>query len=59
MRQYLNKKVRLSVEIDGKTLHYTCEITDVSDTHITFIDKFGNVMSKRIADIIEIEEERD
>lgn len=56
MREWLNKKVRLSVEIDGRTLYYTATIIDVSDTHITFIDKFDKTITKRISDVIEVEE---
>ena len=59
MREYINKKVRLSADIDGKVLYYSGEVISVTDTHITFIDKFGDTKTKRIADIIEIEELRE
>ena len=60
MKEFLGKSVFINANIEGRNLFYTAkEVTSVSDTHITFIDKFNNVVSLRISDIVEIKEEGD
>ena len=40
MKEFLYKYVYITILKDGKKLYYTCAyITNVSDTHISFIDK--------------------
>ncbi len=54
MRQFLNKKVFLKIQTSNdKTLFFTATITEVTDTHIFFIDKYGLLNSYLITDIIE------
>lgn len=55
MKQYIGKKCKVRVLRDGTCLHYTAvPMTNVSDTHISFVDKFGESRSFRIVDIVEI-----
>ena len=43
MKEFLNKYIYITIKKDGVFLYYTCAyITDVSDTHISFIDKLHN-----------------
>jgi len=56
MKQYVGKKVILRVIVDGVSLSYTATINKVDKTHIHFTDKFGENLSYRIQDIIEIRE---
>lgn len=58
MEEYINKKVFLRISIDGKTLFYNAVITNVTRTHISFIDKFDQKYCYRIEDVIEIKEEK-
>lgn len=51
MKEWIGKKVKISHETNGKTFFYTGKIIEVSDTHITFIDKFGTKYSKRISEV--------
>lgn len=41
MRQFLNRRVKLTININGRKLYYTALVTAVTDEHITFIDKYG------------------
>ena len=40
MIEYKGKRVKLHIIKNGADLFYTALITDVNDTHITFIDKY-------------------
>ncbi len=43
MKHFLHKYVYITINKNGVPLYYTCAyITDVSDTHISFIDKLHN-----------------
>lgn len=59
MRQYLNKRCKIRVlNEEGKRLHFTADpVTNVTDTHISFTDKFGKPRSYLIKDVVEIYEE--
>lgn len=54
MKQYMGKDCKIHVQRAGKDLYYTAHITDVTDSHITFIDKFGEMLTFRITEIIEV-----
>ena len=55
MKEFLNKKVHLEVKVnDDKSLHFTAIILEVSDTHITFRDKFDSILCYKIDSIIQI-----
>jgi len=55
MKQYLNKTVKLEIEIKGKKpLFYTATITAITETHISFIDRYNKPYTYRIKDIVEI-----
>lgn len=40
-----NKKFRIEISKDGKQLNYTANIIELTDTAITFQDKFGEIFS--------------
>jgi len=43
MKDFLHKYVYITINKNGNILYYTCAyITNVSNTHISFIDKFHN-----------------
>ncbi len=54
MKQYIGKQCKLHVQINEKDLFYTAKIIDVTETHISFIDKFDEKYSFRLTDIVEI-----
>ena len=55
MKEFIGKKCKITFLVGGKTLHYTAKtVTSVSDSHISFIDKFEESHCFRIQDIIEI-----
>ena len=58
MKQFLNKRVKLGVKLSGVRLSYTGTITEVSETHISFTDKFGTNMMFNISCVIDIQEIR-
>ncbi|PIN78324.1 hypothetical protein COV14_04140 [Candidatus Woesearchaeota archaeon CG10_big_fil_rev_8_21_14_0_10_33_12] len=54
MKEYTNKQCKLHINIGGKDLFFNAIITDVSDTHISFTDKYNDKFSFRIIDVVEI-----
>lgn len=60
MKDFLGKSAYIVVIRNDKELNFTAkEVTSVSDTHITFLDKFNEVHTFRITDIIEITEKKE
>lgn len=56
MKQIIGKSCRLTVKVGREVLFYTVkEVLEVTDTHILFIDKFGQEYSYRLADIMQIQ----
>jgi len=54
MQQYLNHPCRLHILFEGKNLFYHAKkVTEVTENHITFIDRFNNTYTFRLADIKE------
>lgn len=54
MKHLIGKSCKLTLEVNNKILYYTVkQVTDVTETHISFIDKFDDVWSFRIKDIVE------
>jgi len=43
MRQFLNRRVRLTIAVGDIKLYYTAVVTAVTDEHITFIDRNNEV----------------
>ncbi len=54
MIEYLNKQVIIVVKPSENLLTYQATIKEITDTHITFEDKFNSILTFRIQDIIEI-----
>lgn len=55
MKEFLNRFVYLHIEIDGKHFYYTkALVKEITDTHISFDDDYGNPCIYRIKDISEI-----
>lgn len=54
MKQYIGQDCRIHLQRGGKDLHFTAHVTDVTDSHITFIDKFGEIFTFRISEVIEV-----
>jgi len=54
MKEFLNKKVLIHFFVDGIDKYFTATISSITDTHITFTDKFGDPYTYRVADIVEI-----
>lgn len=57
MQDLIGKSCKLQVELNGKELFFTAKrVLHVSDTHITFLDKFGQVCSFRLQDLAKVQE---
>lgn len=55
MKQLIGKSCLLEIQYHDQRLYYRAiRILDVSDTHITFLDKFGKQYSFRLIDVVEI-----
>ena len=54
MQEWLNKKVVIEINANSKRLVYIATITNVTDTHITFTDKFNKEYTFRIVDVVQI-----
>lgn len=53
-KEYIGKSGKILVCVNKKNLFFTMrEITDVTETHIYFYDKYNNLMGYRWADVIE------
>ena len=52
--EYLNQKVLISVKPQERVLIYTAVVKEISNTHISFVDKFSDSFTFRIEDIVEI-----
>ncbi len=42
MKKYKNKKVKIHLKVKGADLYYSALVTEVSKTHISFLDKYGD-----------------
>lgn len=56
MKDWIGKKVKIIVNVEGVRYTYTAEVLDVTDSHITFIDKFGTKYSKILTEVLDIAE---
>ena len=57
MKHLIGKSCKITMEINGKTLFYTVKkIISVSDTHISFIDKFNETLTFRQKDVVEVKQ---
>lgn len=54
MKQYIGKHIKILLNRNDNELFFTAFVTNVTDTHISFIDKFKKEYSFRIEDINEI-----
>lgn len=54
MENYLGKRVKLIMKVNGEELFYTALITKVTDKHITFEDRYGDSYTYKIKYIEEI-----
>jgi len=57
-KSFLNKICKIVVHSDNQKLFYTAEIIEISDSHVSFVDKFGIYYSYLISEIIEINTQR-
>ena len=58
MKGLIGESARLSIkyQINNNILFYTAtKITEISDTHIFFIDKYNKHIGFRLLDVIQIE----
>ena len=59
MKDWIGKNVKLVFKSDDQISYYTAKVLDVGIVFITFRDKFGNKISKKIGDIELIKEEKE
>ena len=59
MKGLIGKSCKIEVDRNGKSLFYTIsEVLDVTDTHITFLDRYNNQYTYRLQDVVEISKVR-
>jgi hypothetical protein len=57
MKQLIGRSCCLAVCINGRDLFYTAkEVLDVSDTHITFIDRYNKQYTINLNNVVEIQD---
>ena len=56
MKDFLDKLVWIKIKADNGFLYFTATVTSVTDTHITFIDKFNEKQMFLILDVVQIKE---
>lgn len=56
MKEWIGKKVKMVFNTDGEISYYTALIDSIDTNFITFTDKFGGKISKRLIDMAKIEE---
>ena len=56
MKEMIGKTASLVISRGGKDLFFTGVISSVSNTHITFKDKFNKVLSFNIENVVEVHE---
>ena len=55
MKEMVGKSCLIEISRAEKTLFYKVrEVLEVSDTHITFLDKYNNQYTYRLVDVVEI-----
>ena len=54
MKEYIGQRCSVHILIRKINLFFDAEVTEVSDTHISFIDKYKRGYSFRIKDVVEI-----
>jgi hypothetical protein len=60
MKEMVGKSCLIEISRNGKSLYYRAkEVVDVTDTHITFLDKYNNQYTYRLMDVLEISHVKD
>lgn len=54
MDEFVGERCKIEVLLYGKRLHYEALVKSVSDSMITFEDKFGDKYAFRVRDVQEI-----
>ena len=55
VKQLKGKSCLLEIEYHGSRLYFKAtQVLEVTETHITFLDKFGQQYSFRLKDIVEV-----
>jgi len=56
LEEYKGKRCFIQLERNGKQFYYTADVLEVTNTHISFKDKYGDLYSYQIRDIIKMNE---
>jgi len=54
MKELIGHKCKLVVSYQGNFLYFTADVKQVTDTHISFIDKYGEYYTLKITDIKQV-----
>ena len=55
MKEFIGKSAKILININGSYLFYNSpKVTDITEDHISFIDKFGRLYTHSIKNIVEI-----
>ena len=57
MKEFLNRAAWIKIKADNGFLYFTAKkVIGVSDTHLTFLDKFDELQTFLISDVVQIKE---
>lgn len=55
MQELVGHSAKLEFNRDGKRLFFSAKtISSITDTHITFVDKYDDVYTFRLVDLVEV-----
>ena len=57
MKQLIGSSCRITISLNNSNLQYTVQkVLEVTDKHITFLDKFGGIYVYLISNIVQIQD---
>lgn len=59
MRELIGKKCKISIKCDNKFLFFTGTILEITEKHISFQDKFGELCFYNLDCVIQVREVQD
>ena len=54
MKYLIGRKCKLTIEYGNKLLFFTAKVSNVTDTHISFLDKFDDYFTFNVSDIKQV-----
>lgn len=55
MEEHIGRECKIHIKRNNADLFYTGFITKITDTHITFVDKYSKLFTYKILEVIQIQ----